>query len=240
MDSVYVFGPDGSPVRTMECWEDWEGLSSPGKRCSPRGVALDAEGNVVVADSWNHRVQVFRLDGTFVRSFGSEGSGPGQMKKPWGVAVDGAGQILVSERGNHRVQVFGVDGSAVRSFGSKGSGPGQLCRPRGIALDRDGGVVVADWGNDRVQVFRPDGTAASCFGAAGWRPSPCDVAVNADGNVVVADMAGVHVLGPDGSVVRSFELKCLGIPMEPNFGVAVDGEGKILVADCYNNRVLIF
>ena len=166
------------------------------------------------------------------------------MKKPWGVAVDGAGQILVSESGNNRVQVFGVDGSALTILGSEGSGPGQLCGPRGIALDRDGGVVVADWGNHRVQVFRPDGTVASCFGPAKWRASelswPCDVAVDAEGNLVVLDMDGVHVLGPDGSVVRSFELKCLGMPMEPYFGVAVDGEGKILVADYDNNRVHIF
>ena len=46
------------------------------------------DGNIIVADEDNHRVQVFRPDGTFVRSFGTQGSGAGQMSYPIGVAVD--------------------------------------------------------------------------------------------------------------------------------------------------------
>ena len=81
--------------------------SDPGQFRNPRGVAVDAEGNLVVADSSNRRVQVLRPDGSHVRTIGgSQGSGPGQFNIPCGVAVDAAGNLVVADRGNHRVQVL--------------------------------------------------------------------------------------------------------------------------------------
>jgi sugar lactone lactonase YvrE len=73
-NSVRVFRPDGSAVRTIGA----QG-SGPGQFSIPRAVATDVDGNIIVADQDNHRVQVLRPDGTFVRSFGSQGSGAGQM-----------------------------------------------------------------------------------------------------------------------------------------------------------------
>jgi tripartite motif-containing protein 2/3 len=67
---------------------------------------LDAEGNIVVAEYGNDRVQVFGPDGRVVRSFGSPGAGPGQLDGPYGVAVDGEGKMLVADNDNNRVQVF--------------------------------------------------------------------------------------------------------------------------------------
>ena len=72
----------------------------------PTGVAVDAEGNIIVAEFCNHRVLVFRPDGSVARSVGSQGAGPGQLMNPWGVTVDGEGKILVAEYGNNRVQIF--------------------------------------------------------------------------------------------------------------------------------------
>ena len=67
------------------------------------GVAFDGEGNLVVCDSENHRIQVLRYsDGTHLRSFGSRGAGNGQFNTPWGIAFDGAGHMVVSDWDNHR------------------------------------------------------------------------------------------------------------------------------------------
>ena len=58
-----------------------------------------------MSDVRNHRVQLFELDGTFVRQWGGEGAGPGQLDGPCGAAMVG-GEVLVCDTGNHRVQVF--------------------------------------------------------------------------------------------------------------------------------------
>jgi hypothetical protein len=85
-----------------------------------------------VADSNNHRIQVFRYsDGTHLRSFGN-----GQFNFPWSITFDYAGHIVVSEFYGHRLQVLRYsDGAHVRTIGSFGSGNGQFNYPKGIAVD---------------------------------------------------------------------------------------------------------
>ena len=115
----------------------------------PSGVAVDADGHIVVADKNNHRVQVVRRDGSVVRVIGSEGTGPGQFKHPAGVAVDLEGNLVVGEFGNCRVQVLRRDGTFVRSHET--SCHGELW---GVAVDAGGSIVAADCSNHRLEVFR--------------------------------------------------------------------------------------
>lgn len=68
------------------------------------GIAIDERGNVLVADFYNHRVQKFDADGTFLTSFGSNGSDPGQFLYPVAVATAPGGIVYVADFGNHRVQ----------------------------------------------------------------------------------------------------------------------------------------
>jgi len=71
-----------------------------------RGVAVDDQGYIFVADSGNNRIQIFHPDGTFLRAFGCWGSGDGEFKGLEGIAVMSNGNILVCDRENHRIQVF--------------------------------------------------------------------------------------------------------------------------------------
>ena len=71
-----------------------------------RGVAVDDQGYIFVADSGNNRIQIFNPDGTFLRSFGRWGAGAGEFKGLEGIAVNANGNILVADRENHRVQMF--------------------------------------------------------------------------------------------------------------------------------------
>ena len=66
-----------------------------------------------MADSGNHRIQVFGPDGSFAFKFGSLGAGGGQFESPTGVAFGPAGQIAVADSGNHRIQLFDGPGSRV-------------------------------------------------------------------------------------------------------------------------------
>lgn len=66
---------------------------------NPAGVAVDVEGNFIVAESENFRVQIFDVMGQSIRIFGSEGTLEGQLKSPWGVAVDREGNVVVADQG---------------------------------------------------------------------------------------------------------------------------------------------
>ena len=103
-----------------------------------------------MSDSNNNRVVVYGLDGSFVRQWGTEGSGAGQFITPDDVVVNGD-EVIVTDSSNHRVQVFSPDGSFVRQWGGRGGGAGQFAIPSGIALS-EGEVFVAS--RHRVQVFQ--------------------------------------------------------------------------------------
>jgi DNA-binding beta-propeller fold protein YncE len=219
------------------------------------GVRFDGEGNLVVADGDNHRIQVFRYsNGAHLRSFGSRGAGAGQFDVPWGIAFDGAGHIIVSEHGGSRVfrvQVLRYsDGAHVRTIGSRGSGNGQLNYAKGIAVDGEGNVAVFDSGNARVQVFRlSDGayvrTSGSRGSGNGQFAAGCGgVAVDSEGNlVVVADWGNhrVQVLRyRDGAHVRTFGSKGAGAgQFQYPTGVAFDAAGHIVVVEYGNHRVQV-
>jgi DNA-binding beta-propeller fold protein YncE len=68
------------------------------------GIATDKAGNVFVADFYNHRVQKFSADGTFLTSFGSKGNGPGQFFHPIAIEITEDGTVFVVDYGNNRIQ----------------------------------------------------------------------------------------------------------------------------------------
>lgn len=119
----------------------------------PEGLAVDREDRIYVADSCNHRVQVFSREGEFLRSYGRPGRGLGEMSYPYDVQVDAAGLQFVAEFGNSRVQVFDPAGHPVEIIGGSGSAPGQMSNPWSLALDSAGNLYVADSQNHRVQKF---------------------------------------------------------------------------------------
>lgn len=77
-----------------------------GKFVHPRGLALDRQENIVIADSHNHRVHVVSSDGEYVGAFGTIGGDPGCLDTPYDVAVDACGNVIVADTKNHRIQTF--------------------------------------------------------------------------------------------------------------------------------------
>jgi hypothetical protein len=82
--------------------------SAPGDLIHPRGITTDAEGFILVADSGNSRVQVFRPDDcSYVTHFGSIGNESGKFRGLEGLTVDHkSGDVIVCDKENHRVQVL--------------------------------------------------------------------------------------------------------------------------------------
>ena len=222
----------------------------PGQFYEPCGVAVTSGGDIVVCDSHNHRLQVFRADGTFVRQWGSYGAAPGQFKRPRAVAVSSTDEVFVTDTFNHRVQVFRLDGSFMRGWGSRGTVPGQFQFPFGVAVLGDL-ALVSDGENHRIQCFGLDGTFVRMWGSQGAAPGqfnrPRNLAVSSAGEVFVCDYVNhrVQVFGLDGKFRRTWGSQCtwgsqgtapgqfLGL-----CGVAVSSAGEVLVSDVM--RVQVF
>ena len=220
---------------------------------SPRGISIHNDNTIFVADTGNHRVQVFDLNGTLLYTFGSEGSGEGELLSPEDVAVLRSKRpindsvVAVADTGNHRIQVFHANGTPAFSFGSFGAGDGNFSSPQGVAIgDRTGLIAVADTGNHRIQMFWPNGTFLLKFGSEGTGnmsfSSPEDVTFNRD-ELVVADT------GNDRLQVYEMDLwrfkgfwwtvgSASGLEFKSPSSVDL-GRNRLTVADTGNNRTVV-
>ena len=174
----------------------------PGSFNKPGGLALDAAGNLFVADIFNHRIQKFDADGKFVAQVGSRGDAEGQFNEPWDVTLDGEGNVYVADTFNHRVQKFDADLNFLFAFGRPASSledpeADAFWGPRGVAVDADGGIWVADGGTGRVVKYGPDGNLIQPFGDLGEGPGrfkePTDIVIAPGGDIFVADSGNRRV-----------------------------------------------
>jgi DNA-binding beta-propeller fold protein YncE len=134
----------------------------------PKGIAVDFDNNVYVADTGNDRIQKFTNDGTFIKKWGSSGESNSKFNAPRGVAVDfDTGNVIVADTDNQRIQKFTNGGLFLTKWGFFGEGDGQFNFPSDVTVDSDGNVYVADTDNDRIQKFTNDGTFIKKWGSEG-------------------------------------------------------------------------
>lgn len=119
----------------------------------PEGLAAGPDDRLHVADSCNHRIQIFSRDGRWLQSHGRAGRGVGEFSYPYDVRVDREGREYVCEFGGSRIQIFDANLRPLEILGGPGSEPGQFNNPWSIALDSHGHLYVADSGNHRVLKF---------------------------------------------------------------------------------------
>ena len=216
--------------------------SGEGMLKKPLGVAVNDKDEIVVADEWNHRVQVFDSNGTFLRSFGHEGKNAGEFKFPFGIAIDRDRNILVSEYGNHRVQIFSREGRHLGSFGGKGSLDSHLLEPRGLSLDSTGNVIVADTGNKLIKIFTLDGRFVMKIGGQGSLSGPVHC-VQCGEYFTVSDEAEhcIKVFNREGHFQYKFGEQGSGDGefISP-WLLSVTQSKHLLVCDRYNNRIQVF
>ena len=209
----------------------------------PFGVAVDASGNVYIADSANNRVLKETLSaGSYSES--TIGSGLGA---PNGVAVDGAGNVYIADTGNSQILMVPWTGSGygntivVANFAVN-----NLRSPDGVAVDGSGNVYIADSGNDRVMMapWVPTGYGALVTVADQLHNGlnqPAGVAVDGIGNVYIADTKNSQVLmlpwtGTGYGVQRTVATAANGLSNP--YGIAVDGASNVYIADTMSWRVV--
>ncbi len=202
---------------------------------SPTGVAVDANGNVLVADTNNGRIEKFSPNGTFVTSIGP-------FEAPNGIAIDRAGNIYVAEVGSkHRVQKLGPDGTFIAQWA-----PG-FYGPRRIAIGPDDSIYVLDSGRNRIVKFSPDGQVVASWGSEGSGDGQfkglSSVAVDLINNkVYVADALNsrIQVFDSNGKFLSKWSVPEWGRPIGYE-DLAIDSQtGRLYASSAHMNSVLIF
>jgi len=224
---------------------------------TPQGLAFDHHRDLLmVADTFNHRVQVFSCDDegfSFVSELGENHHPSSDFCYPRGLAIDhDHDRILIADTFNHRVQSWSLSNQSFLScIGQQGSGDLEFNYPRGIAIDNHHRrIVVADTDTHRL-VFLSSIDLSFLFeiGKQGSRPgefdSPSSIAIDHDRcRIIVSDTDNhrVQVLSSiDGSFLLEFGQQG-DQPGQCNnpHGVCIDNQGRIIVADYYNHRLQSF
>jgi len=230
---------------------------------NPTGVAVDASGNLYIADSGNNVVRKV-ANGTITTFAGNNSTGAGysgdtgtatgaQLNNPVGVAVDASGNVYIADAGNNAVRQVGGGNIITAAVG--------FTHPDGVAIDSSGNLYVADTVARRIVKFSGGvyttvaGTGQPAFGGddgPGTQAAlnaPMGLAVDASGNVYIADTLNgrIRKLTPSGTITTIAGTGALyfsgdGGPATQAAlyfprGVAVDQSGNIYIADTANSVI---
>ncbi|HEV7347806.1 NHL repeat-containing protein [Telluribacter sp.] len=193
---------------------------------SPIAVAVDAKGNIFIADHWSFRVRkvdgkdgnISTITGNGNDRFGGDGgvASNASISLPSGVAIDAAGSLLITDKGNLRIRKVSITDGTIRTVAGSGN-PGfcgdggtavSACfsNPTGITVDKKGNVYLVDQGNQRVRMITPKGVVSTVAGN------------------------GKDGFTGDGEPATSASLR---YPTE----VTVDAAGNIYISDSNTNRI---
>jgi uncharacterized protein (TIGR03663 family) len=243
---IVRFDATGEVVNSWgERTPDGQNPPAPGTFTEPWGVAIDSQGNIFVADTWNHRVQKFDSTGKFLLEWGQAGQlndGSDRLWGPRGIAVSPDGRVYLTDTGNKRVAVFDTNGKSLFEFGTEGEG--LLDEPVGIAIGPDGRVYVADTWNMRVAVFTAEGDFQTSWPVQGWASDSLEnkpyLAVDGQNRVYITDPEGYRIIvfSSQGAPLAVFgqygpEDDSFGLPV----GLAIGMDGNLWVADAGNHRL---
>jgi DNA-binding beta-propeller fold protein YncE len=195
----------------------------------PKGVVLDKEGHIWVADQGNKRLQEFsprneKGEYKYLTQVTTANSEP--LGSTSGVALNSAGDVWVVDKSDDRVDEYSPTGEYLKGFGAKGTAEGDFDEPEGITIDSEGHIWVADTENNRIEEFSSTGTFTKAFGdpPGVTELRPKGIAIGSSGDIWITDAYnGVVELSSTGEHLRTIE--GFGTPL----GIAADSKGDIWV-----------
>ena len=234
---VQIFSCNGKFIRSF----GKKGVKKGEFKC-PRGIAYLNNGNIVVADTFNYRLQIFTERGEYLAQIGSEENPDHQFNSPMGLSVDNDGNIIVADSDNKLIKIFTTSGQFLRKFG----GEDLLVEPC-HCIQRDQYFIVSDAGDDRIKVFNTDGDFLDKFGNEGKGDvefdSPHCLSVDKAEHLMVCDCGNniVQVLDLSGKYTTNIRVPYGGEiePFQLPTSTAVLTDGRIVLTDFFNNRMLI-
>ncbi|TFW23273.1 gluconolaconase [Duganella callida] len=237
-----------------------EGAGNTAAFNTPSGLAIDAQGNLYVADTGNNAIRKIRPDGTVSTLAGDglagdkDGMGAAaQFNGPVGVAVDAQGVVYVADTYNDRIRRIAPDGTVTTVAGGKHSGMNDgdgaaalFDTPTGLAIGAAGELYIADTANHAIRKLGKDGKVSTIARAeegdkGSLLRSPVAIVLTPDGYLYLASSAHGRVaqITPAGAVAA---LQDIDHPAQPNGadgsvrlysprGLALDKDGSLFVTD---------
>ena len=226
---ILIFDREGKYLRKF----GGEG-ENVGQLNRPAGVTYLNDDHVLVADEFNHRIQLFHVHtGNAVKTFGKKGKGEGEFNQPRDVCMDGEGRVAVADFNNNRIQVFTKDGEPVFTFGDSGSE--KLSGPTGCTFHQNMFIVSDAYLASCLKIFDRSGKFLSKIGEQGkgvgqlnW---PCGLCVEKCGdhhNILVCDPRNRRIA--QFSQEGSFSGQTVTGLQSP-LGIVTTSDRRILVTD---------
>jgi trimeric autotransporter adhesin len=261
------------------------GLATSAGLYYPQGVAVDASGNIYIADTVNRRIRLVTKSTGIITTVAGDGTieykGDGGLATsaglyfPYGVAVDASGNIYIADYYNHRIRLVTKSTGIITTVAGDGiagyTGDGGLATsaglnyPQGVAVDASGNIYIVDTSNSRIRlvtkstgiittvagdgtiVYKGDGGLATSAGLY----SPFGVAVDASGNIYIADTVNSRIrlvtkstgiittVAGDGTVgYKGDGGLATSAGLSTPYGVAVDASGNIYIVDSSRVRLV--
>ena len=203
------------------------------------GVAFDLKGNVLVTDWSMSKLIKLSQDNQLLKTIHYEYNEIHRFHNPTGVLVNYGGLIYICSRGSNCVTVLDKVGKFCYSFGLKGNGPGCFDTVDDLAFGSDGHLYVVDGGNKRVCVWSADGTFERDFET---KYDPNYIAATSDNHLLITSTSNiVMVCTLEGDLIHQFGAKGTTPGMfDHPWGICVDDNGLVYVADMGNKRVQVF
>jgi sugar lactone lactonase YvrE len=216
----------------------------------PIGITIDAQDNLYIVDSGNHRVQKFDSEGNFITTWGQQGSMGGEFEHAEGIAVDSQDNVYVTDSRNHNIQKFDSEGKFIKKWGTFGVGQGQFGAERspvGIAVDSQDNVYVTDYWNDRIQKFDSEGNFILDFNRGQFLVDnafyqPQAIAIDSKDHVYITNSNNnILKFNKYGSFIETWGSKDKSITtLQFPEGIAVDKFDNIYVNDFHHDRIQKF
>ena len=198
--TITTFAGSGNPDEGAYAGDN--GAATRARLNRPHALAIDAQNNVYIADTDNHRIRkvdptgiITTLAGTSTPGFSGDGNlgTRARLNRPQGIAVDDRGHLFIADTDNHRIRLLDLTTGLIQSIGGTGSGrldletggglAVSLNTPRGLGISPTGTLLIADAGNHRIRELSIAFPSAITMPAMNKKP----LDFNADGRVDLRD-----------------------------------------------------